>query len=235
MATLNELAEDIAFKLGDQYNHTLKESIKHTLVFYRSKFLRDDIDRNGTNVNSYYQTVVIDFEEVNIFDDLEANVKCLATMCKDAKDDDKYKVLKSTKQIPQFLRLKNNNLPPFRFLGSLTRLVRFKPATPETFEYIKDLTHRGHKIYYYFSNNFLYLFNTSEICQALIEGIFDDPREAFDLCKDGKFKDDNLFPISNDLLFYIVNGIIQGSYPLIIKENGEQINLQENNRTNGKN
>ena len=30
--TLNQIAEDIAYKLGDQFNHTLNESIKHTLI-----------------------------------------------------------------------------------------------------------------------------------------------------------------------------------------------------------
>ena len=64
---LNAIAEDVAYKLGDQFNMTLKESIKHTIVYYRSKFMRDDIDRNGTNVNSYYQkktAVLIFFVEI---------------------------------------------------------------------------------------------------------------------------------------------------------------------------
>lgn len=228
--TLNSIAEDIAYKLGDQFNSTLKESIKHTLIIYRSKFMRDDIDRNGTNVNSYYQSIVLDFEKVNIFDDLDADVSCLATMCTDAKEEEKYYLLKSKKKIPAFIRLKSNAQSPFRFIGSLTRRTRFKSATPETLDLMNLLPYREQTIYYYISNNYLYLLNTSEICEALIEGIFDDPREAFALCKGELFKDDSEFPISNDLLYFIIDGIITRSYPLRNKEDGEQINLQSNDK-----
>lgn len=231
---LNAIAEDIAYKLGDQFNLTLRESIKHTLVYFRSKFMRDDIDRNGTNVNSYYQTVKLDFERVNIFDDLKADIACLAELCTDAKEDDKYYLLKSTKKLPSFIRLKSNAQSPFRFIGSLTRKTRFKPATPETLPLMQLLPYRKTSIYYYISNNYLYLLNTSELCEALIEGIFDDPREAFELCQGESFKDDSEFPMSNDLLFYIVDGIVRGSYPLRNKEDGEQTNLQ-NGSINDKN
>ena len=33
------------------------------------------------------------------------------------------------------------------------------------------------------------MLNTIEICNFLIEGIFDNPREAYKLCEEGKFKD----------------------------------------------
>lgn len=231
---LNAIAEDVAYKLGDQFNMTLKESIKHTIVYYRSKFMRDDIDRNGTNVNSYYQTVVLDFERVNIFDDLDADLACLATMCDEAKENDKYYVLKSKQKLPSFIRLKSNAQSPFRFIGSLTRRTRFKPATPETMPLMELLPYRQASIYYYISNNYLYLLNTSELCEALIEGIFDDPREAFELCQGESFRDDSEFPMSNDLLFYIVDGIVGRSYPLRNKDDGEQTNLQ-NGTINDKN
>ena len=45
--------------------------------------------------------------------------------------------------------------------------------------------------------------------------------------KEGKFKDDNEFPISNDLLFYIVNNIVTKEYPLINKTDGEEIGIQK--------
>ena len=45
--------------------------------------------------------------------------------------------------------------------------------------------------------------------------------------KEGKFKDDNEFPISNDLLFYIVNNIVTKEYPLINKPDGEEIGIQK--------
>lgn len=239
MANLNKIAEDIAYKLGDQFNHTLKESIKHTVIVYRSKFMRDDIDRNGSNVNSYYQTLTVGFEKVNILEDLDAELECLSDLCSDAKEDEKFYILKSKFKIPSFIRLKNNSSSPFRYIGSLTRKTRFKPGTPETIQFLQELKYRKNITYYYFSNNYLYLFTESyelaTICEGLIDGIFDDPTQVFDVCKGDTFRDDRDFPISNDLLFYIIDGIVTRSYPLIIKGDGEQINLQQNNRRNDKN
>ena len=227
--TLNAIAEDIAFKLGDQFNHTLNESIKHTLIYYRSKFIRDDIEKNGDNINSYYQTVVLSFDKVNQLSDTGADLLCLVNICRGAKEASKYTVLKSKERMPSFIKLKSRGNSPFKFIGSVDRMERFKYATPDTLEYLKELPYQKGKIYYYISNNSVYLLETTEICNLLIEGIFDDPREAFKLCEGERFRDDSEFPISNDLLFYIVNGIVSKEYPLINKADGEEINLQNTN------
>ena len=89
--TLNQIAEDIAYKLGDQFNHTLNESIKHTLIYYRSKFIRDDIEKNGININTYYQTIVLNLEKVNKLEDIGADIACLTSFCATAKNNKKTK------------------------------------------------------------------------------------------------------------------------------------------------
>lgn len=228
--TLNQIAEDIAYKLGDQFNHTLQESIKHTLIIYRSKFIRDDISKNGINANTYYQSAVLEFEKVNKLSDVGANISCLASFCSSAKEDKEFIILKSKKQIPAFIKLKSAGDSPFKFLGSVDRLKRFKYATPDTLEYLTYLPYQKGEIYYYIGDNYVYLLNTSEICNALIEGIFDNPREVFALCNGDTFADDSEFPISNDLLFYIVNNIVTKEYPLIYKDDGGEINLQNDLR-----
>lgn len=225
---LNKIAEDIAFKLGDQFNTTLKESIKHTLVYYRSKFIRDDIERNGLNsVTPYYQTIVLNFEEVNKLEDVGADIQCLANICASAKNNKKYLVLKSKEKLPNLVNLKSTGDFAFKYIGSVDRLKRFKYGTPDTLEYAKYLPYQKEEIYYYISNNYVYLLNTTEICNLLIEGIFDNPREAFPLCQGETFKDDNDFPISNNLLYFITNGIVTREYPLINKADGEEVNLQK--------
>lgn len=225
--TLNQIAEDIAYKLGDQFNHTLNESIKHTLIYYRSKFIRDDIEKNGININTYYQTIVLNLEKVNKLEDVGADVACLASFCDTAKNNKKYIILKSKEKLPNFVKLKSINNSPFKYIGSIDRLKRFKYSSPDTLEFLQHLPYQNNEIYYYISNNYVYLLNTIEICNFLIEGIFDNPREAYKLCEEGKFKDDNEFPISNDLLFYIVNNIVTKEYPLINKPDGEEIGIQK--------
>ena len=51
--TLNQIAEDGAYKLGDQFNATLRESIKHTILELLD-FPDDEplIDPNAANKNS---------------------------------------------------------------------------------------------------------------------------------------------------------------------------------------
>lgn len=227
--TLNQIAEDIAYKLGDQFNHTLNESIKHTLIYYRSKFIRDDIEKNGININTYYQTIVLNLEPVNILEDVGADIACLATFCNSAKNNKKYTILKSKEKVPNFIKLKSINNNPFKYIGSVDRLKRFRYGSPETLEFLQHLPYQNNEIYYYISNNYVYLLNTLKICNFLIEGIFDNPREAFNLCQGTTFKDDNEFPISNDLLFYIVNNIVTKEYPLINKPDGEEISIQKEN------
>ena len=50
MTTLNIIAEDITFSLGEQFNETLQESIKNSIVEQRALFIRQDIERNGISV-----------------------------------------------------------------------------------------------------------------------------------------------------------------------------------------
>jgi hypothetical protein len=226
MATLNTIAEDIAYKLGDQFNNTLKESIKHTITFYRAKLIRDEVDRNGITTTSYYQPILIEFEKVNIFEDLGANLSCLAPLCDDATKDEKYYVLKSKKKIPKTMNLKAGSISNFKFFGSIDRRVAFRYGEPQSIPYLIDQPYQKSKVFYFMVNDFVYLLNTEEVCEALADAIFDDPRQAFDLCKSDVFIDDNEYPISQHLLYFITKGIVNGDYPLQNKADGEEINLK---------
>lgn len=226
MTTLNSIAEDIAYKFGEQYNDTLKESIKNAVTYFRAKLIRDEVDKNGITTTSYYQTIKVEFERVNIFEDLNANISCLAPLCEDATKADKYYVLKSKVKIPKTINLKSGSISNFKFLGSLDRKVTFKYGEPQTLPYLINLPYQKSKVYYFISNDFLYLLNTEEVCTALLDAIFDDPRDAFSVCNSEVFIDDNEYPISQHLLFFISKGIVSGEYPLQLKPDGEEINLK---------
>lgn len=226
MNTLNSIAEDIAYKLGDQYNLTLRESIKNSVTNYRAKLIRDEVDKSGITTLSYFQTIRIEFERVNIFEDLGANLACLAPFCEDSTKDDKYYVLKSKKKLPKTVNVKSGSISNFRFFGSLDRRVSFKYAEPYTIEYLIDQPYQKSKVFYFISNDFVYLLNTEEVCEALGDAIFDDPREAFSHCNSEVFIDDNEYPISQNLLFFITKGIVAGDFPLQNKPDGEEINLK---------
>ena len=62
MKSINQISEEIAYELGDQFNMTLRESIKNSVVDYRAKLLRDDIDRNFVSLGLYGQTITMLFD-----------------------------------------------------------------------------------------------------------------------------------------------------------------------------
>lgn len=230
--TLNAIAEDIAYKLGDQFNMTLRESIKHTLIYYRAKFIRDDVDRNNELATDYFQTVVLKTHKVNKLEDLGIDLRCITNgnNCTTVINDVKYDILKSVNKLPKSVRLKGFGRVPYRFIGSVDRLTRFQYTEPIDLEMKLLLPYRNNKtIYFSIADNYLYLLNSLKICNVLIEGIFVDPREVYKLCDTGNFIDDNEFPIAEDLLMYIVNNIVTKEYPLI-RTDGEVVNIQKDDK-----
>lgn len=230
--TLNAIAEDIAYKLGDQFNMTLRESIKHTLIYYRAKFIRDDVSRNNELATDYFQHVILKMKKVNKLEDVGADIACLTNgvNCEVSINDIKYTILKSVQKLPKSVRLKGFGKVPYKYIGSVDRMTRFHYTEPSDLELKLLLPYRNKSfIYFSIADNSLYLLNSLEICNVLIEGIFVDPREVYKLCDNDSFIDDKEFPIAEDLLMYIVNNIVTKEYPLK-RADGEVINIQKDDK-----
>lgn len=235
MKSLNEIAENIAFKLGDQFNHTLRESIKSTILDYRAKFIRDDLDRNFASDIHFVQTLVIKFEVVNLFQEFHADMSCLSAICDDATLQDKYQILRSTELIPIPVRHKLSHRMPYTYLGRVDGSKQFSYTSLDKVSYLRELAYQRKSIFYIIYNNRLYIINNLEecdinnsldICMAMIRGVFEDPRQAYTSCDDKTiFPDDRPFPIGTDMLMQISNGILRGEYILKPKD-GEQINIK---------
>ena len=224
--TLNEIAENIAYKLGEQFNHTLKESIKHSIIYYRAKFLRDDIDRNDFSYIDYTQSITIPLIKVNMIDEFKKEICCdifgNAENCLEG-----LKILRTEIPVPKPIRIKNFGGIGYRFVGNPLRTKSYSFTPMERYKYIKLLSYNN-STYYSIINNYVYILNSLEICDIAFEGAFDNPIEIAELCGNNKFSDDNDFPIATDLLYYIEQGIIKGEYPLINKQDGKQVNIEEN-------
>jgi hypothetical protein len=236
MTTLNEIAENIAFKMGEQFNYTLRESIKDTIINYRAKFIRDDSDRNVFNSTHFSQVLTIDFEEVSILDAF-GDISCITAICPDITEQLEYKVLRSKELIPIPVRLKTLNISPFIYLGSVDGKKGFIPTTLDSFYYVTDLKYNRKNVYYVYMDNRLYIINnlnqcdineTLKICNVLLKGVFENPREAVKICNiKTNDVDDAYFPIGRDMLVLISNGIIKGEYALIT--NGKEVNIDSDN------
>ena len=235
MQSLNQIAENIAFKLGDQFNHTLKESIKDTVINYRAKFIRDDLDRNFLSEVHFSQAGAIQFEVVNLLDAFKADFTNISAICGDSILQERYQVLRSTKDIPTPIRTKSSGKNPFNYVGRLDGSKKFVYTTLDAFPYLKTLPYSLHTIYYTIINNRIYIINnltqcdinaTLNITNLLIKGVLENPREFYNACDNGDtFIDDMNFPIGRDMLMQVSQAILKGEYPLVPKD-GQEINIK---------
>ena len=233
MATLNQIGEEIAYKLGDQFNTTLRNSIKEDVIDLRAKFIRDDADRNAVSNVHFSQALTLQFEVVNILDEFNANFDCLNSICPDVQYQDKYKVLKSKKPVPIPIRFKNSGRNPFMYVGRVDGSKAFVYTTLEQFPYIRTLKYSLKTIFYIIYNQHLYIINnlgecdinqTLNLCNVLVKGIFENPRDFYNACENGdKFIDDMEFPIGRDMLVQLKDKIYS-SYMQKPKD-GEQVNI----------
>jgi hypothetical protein len=235
MNTLNKIAENIAFKLGDQFNMTLRESIKNTVLDYRAKFIRDDTDRNFISDVHLSQVLNIEFEVVDLLTEFKANFELVNAICPDTEIQQRYKVLRSKTLVPLPVRTKLSRRSPYQYLGRITGEKGFTYTDLEQYYYIRTTRYNTKTVYYTFINGRIYIINnlkecdinnTLEIVNVMVKSIFEDPREAYNACSDRSIKiDDRMFPIPMDMLMQISNSIIRGEYRLPPTD-GETINIK---------
>lgn len=235
MTTLNQRAEQLAFKLGDQFNSTLQESIKLTILTYRAKFIRDDLDRNFSSDIHFNQTGVLQFEVVDLLKEFGADYSNISAICDDLLEQDKYKILKSINKVPVPIRTKSSGNSLYSFIGSINGRKRFVYTTLEKFYYYKYLSYNNLTIYYTTINGKIYILNNLDECDineslgisnVLIRDVFEYPSDFYNACVDGdKFADDMDFPIGLDMMMQIENGILKGEYPLVPRD-GQTVNIK---------
>lgn len=215
MASLNAIAERIAYSLNDPFNYYLKESIKFTVKHWRATLLRNDIERNGVS-KIYTQSMFADLIKV------------------DKAEHSKLKlyenILKTTLKIPVPLRFKADS--DFLYVGELGGGNPF--VYRENFElpYTKYNKYTNNVISYNYTDGFIYVSKNCRIKSILIQTIFENPAEIYNLTENSDcFDPDNYeFPIGLDQLSYIVEGIIKSEIRLI-NPSDEQIKI-DNNETN---
>jgi hypothetical protein len=238
MKSINVIAEEIAYELGEQFNYTLRESIKGLLIDYRAKLLREDIDRNFLPISSYGQTIAVKFEPVNILNEFGQEGNCITKSNPGIEDQDKYIIYKSVKPFPNTIRTKTSHINPIHFLGTATGREGLIYTTLEQYYYKREQKYMKNKLFYTKMNNYLYILNnltlddegqfrTGEVCSLIATGVFEDPKEAEKLCDSDVFPDDRPFPIGLDML-PVIKTMIRNHYRIEPKD-GERVNIKPDN------
>jgi len=236
MKSINVIAEEIAYELGDQFNYTLRESIKGLIIDYRAKLLREDIDRNFLPINVYGQTIALKFKPVNILHEFGQEGNCITESNPGIEDQDKYIIYKTEKDFPSTIRTKVSHKNPVNFIGTATGKEGLVYTTLEQYYYKREQKYMKNKIFYTYMNNNLYILNNltlsddegqyrdGEVCSLITTAIFEDPREAEKLCDNDVFPDDRPFPIGLDML-PVIKTMIKNHYRVTPKD-GEVVNIE---------
>lgn len=211
--SLNEIVENLAYSLNDQFNMTLREALKHTVSVFREKLLREEDFNKGLNINDFTQNIILPLEDWN---------HPVCGQGKITKDE-----------LPKSVRFKNRGRVNYYFVGDKSFTFPFTQTTFTEFQYLKKLKHQIVQNYYVIENDKLILLDNFKICEIGVQGVFANPNLLKSICSNvEEIDDDAPYPISGDLLAIIRTGIISGNFPVIMQNKEEEGVIKSNSDNN---
>ena len=193
MATLNTLAIQVASSFDRDSDFLFIERIKDLIISTRNLFVHRETDKYGIN-DRYIQPYLATLEKVN------ASV--------DPTIPSRYEILRTTNKIPAPIRF--NSDVPFVFVGSLDRMIGFRNIKPYAIRNSRSLRLIGNAICYFYTNEYIYIWNNTKLERVLIEAIY----ERLDVTKDSTdptglcYKDDMEFPLAGDMLNDVIKEVV---------------------------
>lgn len=206
MASINNIAENIAFSIGEQFNETLLEAIRNSIVDYRALLIKQDLQRNSLSYTDYLQQINVEFE---------------------LRDYEGRPLLVGKQKIPRPLRQNTNGRISYNFVGSKDRRTVYTFATMQEFEYMCHLPLQKNTFYYTVINDELLLLNNLKPCKLVVEEVVANPRDIQD-CDSDLFPDDLPFNLPTDMIADIKK-IIRREFQSPSKD-GEEINIDKDDR-----
>lgn len=195
MASLNQMAETLAERVGRQFSNPFQEEMKVLINTNRSKLVRNTLERNRPDrvfFRQYFEVpmIVVNISELPGFPSIP--------------------VMRSECRIPNPLRA---NGIVFDYIGSVDKLSVFKVFT-EQHELIPALNagYTGTKLKALWLNNYIYVFGTLVLPYIGGTTVFDDPRAISEFkCNcgcDPCYDDDMEYPAPRDIQHDIVASIL---------------------------
>lgn len=191
MASLTELAYQVAHSFERGTDLLFIERIKDLLINERSMLIHREIDKYGIN-EQYLQPYTPTLIRVNASESpiLSSN----------------REVLRTTLKIPTPVRFQGD--VPFYFVGSPDRLVTYRYNRGYMLDFDHYLKFIGSGITYAFTNNYLYILNNIKIESILIEAIYNNLGLTNDLTLGICYDEHMEFPLTTDLQNTVMLGVI---------------------------
>lgn len=214
MASLNELAETLAERAGQQFSQPLIMEMKALINIWRSRLVRDTLERNKQDRVFFRQW----FE-----------VPMIVTNLSSFPGFPKIPVMRSNCTIPAPLRA---NGVVFDYVGSVDKMSQFQVFT-EQHEIIPALnaSYTGRNIKILWAQHYLWAFNTLTLPALLGSSVFDDVAAVDtygckcscnqDLCYD----DDLEYPAPREIQQKIIQSILATELRIVTKDENKLVNV----------
>jgi hypothetical protein len=191
--TLAQIASQICSALDRQTDYILEERVKDLVINERNMLVHREIDKYGVN-EAYIQPYNATLITVNASNDPLV--------------PSSYTLLRTTNKIPLPIRYQSD--VPFVFVGSLDRRLAFSYMRPYLMDSMRTLRLIGNATKYFYTNEYIYIFNNSKLSEILIEAVFTklDVTQATDDPTGFLYQDDMEFPLAGDMLNTVIQDII---------------------------
>lgn len=154
--------------------------IFNKLITTRAKIINQEINRFSTLSSECYQSLLVNLNYGGTPFDINT------------------KILKSVNKIPSIISQRNK--PIISSVTNINNSVKLYPTTTENSNYVNHNKYTNNELYYYFSNEYLYVKNSTTLQSIVINAIFFNP---LDIITDDNFLNSK-FPLDGNLIDTVV-------------------------------
>jgi hypothetical protein len=206
MVTLKKIVYNIAKLIGKETDPEMLRHIQFSVLYYRTMFIRRDIERNGKFPIECVQTIAgLDTEQA---DKAEIYGTTLGE-----------NICRTIETIPSVVRLKAE--PAFFYVGTIDRMQNYSYIDPRQVPYLEYGKFNSTMPRFTFIGNRLYFVNRDPQ-KVTIQAAFTDPTQlSLYLDEDGAlaYSDDSEFPMPTDMIEGITKGLLDGELQIRTSDN----------------
>lgn len=223
-ASLNEIAYNLLNNMrggrSSHSDHLSLEQVKFMIKYYRSLFIRRDLERNYNRWRAFEQDLGL--VPVSIVDSAEHDTITSGRL-----------LMRTDDKIPTPIRLKRGEA--ISHIGDVDRVGKPIPLIDTVRSYYQRFNkYTSEDSFAFYRDGYVYIENDVTLNNINIRGVFEDPEKvhAFTIDNDLDLYDENSpFPISMDMLQQITQGLMNGELSAVVQTpNDEELDrMQDSN------
>lgn len=206
MATLNQIAFNIANAAGKNTDPVFVNRIKFQIEYFRALFLRRDAERNFGIPDAFVQTRVLDMEWVPAVEACGVSLPC--------------QILKSKEKICTPINLKGQT--GFVYVGAVGGSESFQYVSPEQVVYALQSKFTGNQTKYFYKDGYVYVTEGSPMCVE-VRMACESPATGGEEGVEGLgcIDHDAEYPVTMDMVQRITEAILNQLQADTLQDNGQ--------------